>query len=84
MSEQIIYSADITIEIIKGKQYGDFASDHEMYAVLLEEVEEVWHEIKNNKAQGFKERLRKELVQVAAVAIRAIQELDEATCQQSK
>jgi hypothetical protein len=48
------------------------ASTHEGYACLLEEVNELWDEVKNN---GSKERLRAEAVQVAAMAVRFIQEL---------
>lgn len=49
-----------------------FNSTHEGYAVLLEEVDELWDEVKSN---GSNERLKAEAVQVAAMAIRFIQEL---------
>lgn len=73
--EQII--GQILTESDRGLKFGKFASDHEMYAVLLEEVEEVWTEIKNNKEVFFELRLQKELIQVCAVALRAIEELQE-------
>lgn len=47
-------------------KFGPMASAHEGYAVILEEVEEMWHEIKH----GTPERARAEAVQVAAMAIR--------------
>lgn len=44
------------------------SSMHEGYAVLLEELDEVWHEVKNNDAGNAIE----EMIQVAAMAIRFI------------
>jgi hypothetical protein len=49
-----------------------FSSDHEGYAVLLEEMEEYWHEVKHGKDP---KRKRAEIIQVAAMAIRILQEL---------
>lgn len=48
-------------------KFGFFNSPHEGYAVLLEEVDELWHEIKG--AQDPR-RIRDEAKQVAAMAIR--------------
>lgn len=50
------------------KVVGPFASDHEAYGVLLEEVDELWDEIK--KKYPCRDRIRAEAIQVAAVAIR--------------
>ena len=47
--------------------HGKFHSMHEAYAVLLEEVDELWDVIKSHRGDE-----RKEAVQVAAVAIRFI------------
>ena len=47
-------------------KFGPFASAHEGYAVILEEVDEMWTEIKRNDIK----RAREEAVQVAAMAIR--------------
>lgn len=49
------------------EKYGSFTSTHEGYAVILEELDELWDEVKTN---GSNERLRKEATQVAAMAIR--------------
>ena len=46
------------------------ASLHESYAILMEEVEEFWDELKLQNPDPA--NLRKELLQIAAVAIRAI------------
>lgn len=46
--------------------FPDFNSPHEGYAVLKEELDEAWDEIKNND----EERTREEMIQVAAMAIK--------------
>jgi hypothetical protein len=45
-----------------------FASRHEGYAVLLEEVDELWDEVKKRNPDPF--AMRKEAAHVAAMAIR--------------
>ena len=50
-------------------KFGSFASTHEGYAVILEELDELWDEIKKN---SDKESMRKEAIQVAAMGFRFI------------
>jgi hypothetical protein len=50
------------------RKFPGFSSRHEGYAILLEEMDELWQEIKH----GTPERAREEAVQVAAMAIRFI------------
>jgi hypothetical protein len=50
-------------------------SVHEGYAVLLEEVEEFWDEVRMQTDARSKENMRKELVQVAVVAMRIAEDL---------
>ena len=45
-------------------------SAHEGYATLLEEVDELWDEVKKNPAVRSVEAMRKEAIQVAAMAVR--------------
>jgi NTP pyrophosphatase (non-canonical NTP hydrolase) len=52
-----------------------FNSSHEGYAVLLEELDEVWEEIKKSKNYTLSNEAKQELIQVAAVAMRMINEL---------
>ncbi len=42
-------------------------SPHEGYAILLEEMDELWDEIKTN---DINDNMRKEAIQVAAMALR--------------
>lgn len=49
-------------------KFGAFNSPHEGYAVILEELDELWDEIKRKRMN--KEAVRKEAVQVAAMALR--------------
>lgn len=45
-------------------------SAHEGYAILVEEVEELWHEVKQSQKFNNQFELRDEAVQVAAMSIR--------------
>jgi len=49
-------------------QHGAFASAHEGYAVLLEEVRELESEVFKKRGERSQERLRNEAIQVAAMA----------------
>lgn len=53
-----------------------YASYHEAYGVLKEEVDEFWEEVRLKEANRKPENLRHELIQVAAVAIRAARMVD--------
>lgn len=54
-------------------KFGTFHNAHEGYAVLLEEVDELWENVKlNQKILTRNEAMREEAIQVAAMAIRFI------------
>ena len=55
------------------KKFGRFNSPHEGYAVIQEEVDELWDAVKT-KSLGYKEQ-RKECIQIAAMAIRFVFDL---------
>lgn len=57
------------------EKYKPMASLHEGYAILLEEVEELWDEIKKKPKKRNEEKLRKEAIQVAAMALRFLADL---------
>lgn len=72
--------AEVCNEIARAEaKFGPFNSSHEGYAVLLEEVDELWDVVKLNPKKidgdGTKIRnqmMRDEAIQVAAMAIRFI------------
>ena len=52
--------------------YKPFNSAHEGFAVLKEEVDELWHEVCKKPSVRSKERMLAEATQVAAMAMRFI------------
>ncbi len=64
------------IELVKkelesaNKKFPLFNSAHEGYAVIKEELDELWDEIKNDKHPMSKSNQKDEAVQVAAMAIK--------------
>lgn len=51
-------------------KFGPMHSAHEAYAILLEEVDELWEHVKVNQTKRDLEAMQKEAMQVAAVALR--------------
>lgn len=61
----------VNYELDKARtKFPSFNSAHEGYAVLLEETDELWQEIKQ-KNQNIK-KMKREAIQVAAMAIRFV------------
>lgn len=52
-----------------------FVNQHEAYAVILEEVDELWDEIKKNQKNYDLDAQRKEARQAAAMVVRLLVEL---------
>lgn len=59
---------DIMEQIAKSQQFRPYNSDHEAYAVILEEVDELWEEVKKKKADRDQQKLYQEAIQIAATA----------------
>jgi chromosome segregation and condensation protein ScpB len=60
-------------EMVFGEiKYGKYHNSHEHYAVLKEELDEYWDDVKANKSET--PQAMYELVQVAAVALRYVLE----------
>jgi hypothetical protein len=57
--------------------HGPFNSAHEGYAVIKEELDELWDEIKMKSSERNPVNLREEAVQVAAMAIRFLVDIAE-------
>jgi len=57
--------------------YGPFASYHEGYAIMAEELEELWAEIKKKPSERDEGKLRAESKQCAAMALRFMIDLTE-------
>jgi NTP pyrophosphatase (non-canonical NTP hydrolase) len=49
-----------------------FNSAHEGYAVILEELDELWDEVKKNGQTRDMQKMRDEAIQVAAMAMRFV------------
>jgi hypothetical protein len=50
-------------------------SHHEAYAVILEELDEYWDEVRKKREERDPEAIRKELIQVAAMCVRAVNDV---------
>ena len=62
---------DVILELSRArKNFPPFNTAHEGYAVLYEEVDELWEEVKKNPAKRDYVKMRAEAIQVAAMAIR--------------
>lgn len=59
-------------------KFGKFASAHEGFAVLDEERDELWDEVKGN-AGNRNARMRAEAIQIAAMAVRFVEDVCDAT-----
>ena len=63
-------------EFMRARQlHKQFNSPHEGYAVILEELDELWTEVKKRGDLRSPEIMRKEALQVAAMAVRFIYDL---------
>lgn len=72
-------AVDIVEEILKArKAHGPIASAHEGYAVMLEEMDEVKEHVWIKQKRRDQSKLRKELVQLAAMAVAMIVEIADA------
>lgn len=55
--------------------YQPFRSAHEGYAILLEEVDELWEEVRKKPSVSDKRLMREEAVQIAAMAVRFVEDV---------
>jgi hypothetical protein len=55
--------------------YPDLHSNHEAYAVIKEELDELWDEIKKCKGTKGNNLIRNELIQIGAMVVRYLDNL---------
>ncbi len=59
------------------KKFPAMASSHEGFAILKEEVDELWDDVRGPDDSGRSARMRAEAVQVAAMALRFIEDVSD-------
>lgn len=57
------------------KSYPPMASPHEGYAIIREELDELWEEIKKKPSARDAKKMRAEVIQIAAMALRFAEDL---------
>jgi hypothetical protein len=63
-------------ELTRAERHGkEFASLHEAYAVMLEEVDEVWDITRMKRRDRSALDLQKEFIQIAAMAVKSIKSM---------
>jgi NTP pyrophosphatase (non-canonical NTP hydrolase) len=66
----------VTRELNRAVQlHGPYNSAHEGYAVILEELDELWEEVRKKRSKRCKTAMRDEAAQVAATAMRFMLDL---------
>lgn len=69
--------AEVGAETIRAQKHGEkFVNAHEAYGVILEEVEEFWEIVRLKKRDRDPEKMREELIQIAAMAVKGVQSID--------
>ena len=68
---------DALNEVLRAKTLfpAHFVNQHEGYAVILEELDELWDEVKKNQRNYDFQAQRKEVIQCAAMCLRFAAEL---------
>ena len=57
-------------------QHPPFKSLHEAYAVILEEVDEFWEQVKKKDSKRDLENIKSELIQICAMCIKTIENFE--------
>lgn len=76
ISELLRLGDEALVELERAMQsFPPFHSAHEGYAVILEEVDELWEEVKGHTGPTRTANMRKEAIQVAAMALRFVHDV---------
>lgn len=71
MRDDLTVMEDVEAELARVRtMWPPMASLHEGYAIMQEEVDEFWDEVKRKEADRDPEALYEELIQVAAMAVK--------------
>ena len=63
---------EVQQELVRAERHGkEFASLHEAYSVILEELDEVWDITRQKRRDRSDEHLTKELIQLGAMVLKA-------------
>lgn len=65
-------------------KFPPYTSAHEGYAVIFEELDELWDEVKTKPYSGRNERMTREAIQVATTAIRFVLDVSLPASQEGK
>jgi NTP pyrophosphatase (non-canonical NTP hydrolase) len=77
--DEAVAAARLEAEVAQHK-FGDYASMHEAYGVLAEEVAELFEAVRMRQADTQRARaICREAIQVAAVALRIAEQADRVT-----
>lgn len=70
------FEEQVKQEIVKARsKHKPINSSHEGYAVILEELDEFWEEVRKKSYLRSKDRMIEELVQIAAMAQRTAEDV---------
>lgn len=70
-------TTEVLHEVMRAmSKFAPFNSAHEGWAVLREEVDELWEEVKKNQKVRDHGKLRLEAIQCAAMAVRFVLDVD--------
>jgi glutamyl-tRNA reductase len=61
---------DLDKEPLRAEAFGPYSSSHEAFAVIKEELDELWEEIKEKESERNPSALYEEAMQVAATALK--------------
>ena len=68
---------EVICELEAARKWPLYHSAHEGYAVILEELDELWDHVKTNQSKRDIPAMRKEAAQIAACALRFMEMIDE-------
>jgi hypothetical protein len=79
------FQCHVALELSRARaKFGPLHTAHEGYAVILEEVDELWEMVKQKQVHRSPAAMLKELVQIAAMCERMAEDLSLMNCDEGK